>query len=143
MAHPLYIHTDCSIPARQDDVERRKILLLPGLELRPVDSGYTDCTIPAIYLGPIYVSFNTNAENRNQGRDVERRMKKKLRHFKVTIAHSARPLTVHSPIASGTYRAGLTALLRAPGIPPPASQESRAFCRVPSVHINSHHQVGP
>jgi hypothetical protein len=95
------------------------------------------------------VFFDTNAENRNQEQDVEGRKKerkKELLHFKmtgdlypVTIAPNARVLTEHTPIASGTYRAGLAAPLRAHGIPPPASQESRAFCRVPSVHINSHH----
>jgi hypothetical protein len=36
-----------------DDVEKRKFLILPGLELRPsvvqpVASSYTDCAIPAL-----------------------------------------------------------------------------------------------
>jgi hypothetical protein len=31
-----------------DDVEKRKFLYLPGLELQPVASRYTDCAIPAL-----------------------------------------------------------------------------------------------
>jgi hypothetical protein len=62
--------------------------------------------------------------------------------YPLTIAQNARALTLHIPTAGGTYRAGLAAPPRAPGIPPPASQESRAFCRISSVHITSHHQVG-
>jgi hypothetical protein len=44
-----------------DDMEKRKFLLLPGLELRPLDiqpiaSRYTDCAIPDPYF--IFIRFH-------------------------------------------------------------------------------------
>jgi hypothetical protein len=42
-----------------DDMEKRKFLIMPGLELRPsviqhVPNGYTDCAIPAtMFVGRI------------------------------------------------------------------------------------------
>jgi hypothetical protein len=46
-----------------DDVEKRKILPLPGLELRPlVASRYTDCAIPASnYPQNVFKSLNIYA----------------------------------------------------------------------------------
>jgi hypothetical protein len=40
-----------------DDVKRRKFLILPGLELRPLSrpaSSHTDCAIPAHIIGLLY-----------------------------------------------------------------------------------------
>jgi hypothetical protein len=43
-----------------DDVERRKILPLPGLEIQPVASPYTACAIPAPKFNIIYTYTHTN-----------------------------------------------------------------------------------
>jgi hypothetical protein len=50
-----------------DDLERRKFLILPGLELRhlglqPAISRYTDCAIPALKLSPYRKEFNVKVK---------------------------------------------------------------------------------